>query len=78
MSQPTKSSLHSLTRGATNSSLLGLFLSALRFMVAVVFRGLHKALSAPGGVFSTRALASVSLYFVGEGFVMGIRSVSRW
>jgi hypothetical protein len=72
MSQPAKSSLHPLTRGANASRLLGLFFSALRFMVAVIFKSLHGALSARRGVLSNRALASVSLYLVGEGFVLGV------
>jgi hypothetical protein len=55
-----------------NSGLLGLFLSALRFMVAVIFKGLLGALSASRDVLSNRALASVSLYLIGEGFVMGV------
>jgi len=55
-----------------NSGLLGLFLSALRFMVAVIFKSLHGALSALRDVLSNRALASVSLYLIGEGFVMGV------
>jgi hypothetical protein len=58
-----------------NSSLLGLFLSALRFMVAVIFKGLLGALSVSRDVLSNRARASVSLYLIGEGFVMGDRSV---
>jgi hypothetical protein len=78
MSQQAKSSPHSLMRGATKSSLLGRFFRALRFMVAVIFKGPHRALSVPRGVFSNRALASVSLYLVGEGFVMGVRSGSHW
>jgi hypothetical protein len=50
--------------------LLGLFFIPVRFMVAVIFKGPHRALSAPRGVFSNRALAFVSLYLIGEGFVM--------
>jgi hypothetical protein len=56
-------------------SLLSRFFSALRFMVAVIFKSLHGALSASPGVLSKRAAASVSLYPIGEGFVMGVRSV---
>jgi hypothetical protein len=66
MSQPAKSSLHPLTRGANESRLLGLFFSALRFMVAVIFKSLHGALSAPRGVSSNRAVASISLYLIGR------------
>jgi hypothetical protein len=65
-----KSNFHPMTRWATNSGLLGLFLSALRFMVAVIFKGRCRAMSASTGVLSNRALASVSMYFVGNGFVM--------
>jgi hypothetical protein len=78
MRQQAKSSLHSLTGCAANSSLPGLFLSALRFMVAVIFKSRYGAWNAPRGVLSSRALASVALYFVGEVFVMGVRSGSQW
>jgi hypothetical protein len=61
-----------------NSSLLGLFLSALRFMVAVIFKGLPGAPSASRDVLSNRAFSSVSLYLIGEGFVMGVRSGFHW
>jgi hypothetical protein len=46
-------------------------------MVAVIFKSLHGALYASGGVLSNRAVASVSLYLIGEGFVMGVRSGSH-
>ena len=78
MSQQAKSSPHSLMHGATKSSLLGRFFSALRFMVAVIFKGPHRGLRAPRGVLSNRALASVSLDLVGESFVTGVRSGSLW
>jgi hypothetical protein len=74
MSQQAKSSPHSLMHGAT----LGRFFSALRFMVAVIFNGPHRALRAPRGVLSNRALASVLLGLVGESFVTGVRSGSHW
>ena len=47
--------------------MLGLFFGALRFMVAVIFKSLHGALSASRGVLSNRAVASVSLYLFGKG-----------
>jgi hypothetical protein len=70
MRQQAKSSLHLITGCAMNVGLLGLFLSALRFMVAVIFKSRYGAVSASPGVLSNRALASVSMYFVGNGFVM--------
>jgi hypothetical protein len=50
MSQPAKSSLHLITSCATNSCVFGLFLSPLRFMVAVIFKGRYGTMSASRGV----------------------------
>ena len=47
--------------------MLGLFLSALRFRVAVIFNGLNEASSLPN-----QALASTSLGFVGDGLFMSV------
>jgi hypothetical protein len=77
MKQQAKTSLHSIATGATNFGLPGLFFSALRFMVAVIFKALFGALSAVRDVWSNRVLGSVSLYLIGEGFVMGGRSGSH-
>lgn len=54
------------------------FFSALRFRVAVIFKGLHGVSSALLSVLSKRVLVSVSLDLVGDGFVIGVRSGSRW
>jgi hypothetical protein len=70
MRQQAKNNLHPITRCATNSGLLGLFLSALRFMVAVIFKNRYGAMSASPGVLSNWARALVSMYFVGNGFIM--------
>jgi hypothetical protein len=77
MSQPAKSNLHLITSCATNSCVFGLFLGPLR-LVAVIFKGRYGTMSDARGVLSNRALASVSLYLIGEGFVMGVRSGSHW
>jgi hypothetical protein len=55
------------------SSLPGLFISALRFWVAVIFDDLYGALSAPSVLLLKGALAPASLGFVGESFIMGVR-----
>ena len=78
MSQPAKSSLHLITSCATNSCVFGLFLSPLRFMVAVIFKGRYGTMSASRGVLSNRALASVSLYLIGEGFFTSVRFGLVW
>jgi hypothetical protein len=70
------SSLHSITDCAAIAGLLGLFLSALRFRVAVIFNGLYEALSTPRGGLPNQALASTSLGFVGDGLFMSVPSGS--
>jgi hypothetical protein len=71
----SESSLHSIT-GAANTSLLRFF-SALRFMVAVIFKSLQGSLPVSFKVLSKRALASVSLYLVGEGLFTSVQSDSH-
>jgi hypothetical protein len=66
------SSLHSITDCAAIAGLLGLFLSALRFRVAVIFNGLYEALSTPRGGLPNQALASTSLGFAGDGLFMSV------
>jgi hypothetical protein len=77
MSQEQRNSLHSITGFVANSSLLGRFFSALRFLVAVIFENLLGSLPASFKVLSKRALASGSLYLVGEGLFMGFQSDSH-
>jgi hypothetical protein len=56
----------------------GSFFSARRFRVAVIFKGLYEALSELLGVFSKRALVSVSPYLIGGVFVIDVRPNSHW
>jgi hypothetical protein len=77
MSQKQKNSLQSITGFAANSSCIGRFFSALRFMVAVIFKSLLRSLPASFKVLSKRALASGSLYVVGDGLFMGVQSNSH-
>jgi hypothetical protein len=50
------------------------FFSALRFRVAVIFKGLYGTSSATLSISFKRSLVSVSLYLVGDDFIMAIQS----
>jgi hypothetical protein len=72
-----RNSPYSITGFAANSGLLGRFFSALRFLVAVIFKSLLRFLPASFKVLSKRALASGLLYLVGDGLFMSVQSDSR-
>src|SRR5829696_2041008 len=76
ISQRADGSLHSAADSAATSGLPGFFLSALRFMIAVIFKGLHRTLTASCGDLPNRAPAFASPDVVHSGLVMSAPSAS--
>ena len=70
ISQRADGSLHSAVDSVATSGLPGFFLSALRFMIAVIFKGLHRTLTASCGDLPDRAPAFASPDVVHSGLVM--------
>ena len=69
--KPTREdSLHSIADSAATSGLPGFFLSALRFMIAVIFKGLHRTLTESRGGLPNRGPAFASPGIVHSGLVM--------
>ena len=76
ISQRAKGSLHSAADSAATSGLSGFFLSALRFMIAVIFKGLHRTLTDSRGGLANRTPAFASPGIVHSGLVMSAPSGS--
>src|SRR6185369_962655 len=76
ISQRAKGSLHSIEDSAATSGLPGFFLSALRFMIAVSFNGLHRTLTDSRGGLAHRPPAFAPTGIVHSGLVMSAPSGS--